>query len=125
MDDILALLAPGTGQNFLWSVFLYLIFFFGLLTLFLIPDKNMVPTILMGLVLVAAAVAKISLAQRRNPILDPGSFEMFVINVVMFVFPLVTIGMTRAKKNRSGAPAGVTALLAGLYFIVFYLFAQR
>ena len=126
-QDILALLAPGTGQNLVWSIFLYLIFFFALVTLFLMPNKNMLPTLLVSAVLLFAIVAKLSvaaLALRMTPILRNKEFGMFVINVGMFVFPLIAVGMTRARKNKSVAPALATALTAGVYFFLFWFLVQ-
>ena len=125
LSNIGTLIGPGTGQNIIWSIFLYVIFFSALITLFMIPDKNMGPTLLMATVLMAAAVAKISLAQPpREAILQRKEFGMFVINVILFVFPIIAVGMTRARKNRMSAPAIFTALIGGAYFFAFWVFAQ-
>lgn len=134
LQDILALLGPGSGINIIWSVFLYLIFFFALLALFFMPDKNMVPTLLIAAVLLFAVVAKLSLGainEGQAPILRPKDFGMFVINVGMFALPLVAVGMTRVTgvrkrgSNRAAAPSIITGLLGGVYFFAFWFFYQQ
>lgn len=124
MSDIMVYIGPGTGQNIIWSVFLYVIFFLALITLFLIPNKNMVPTLLMAGVLLCAVIAKISLAQRRGAILETKEFGMLVINVCMFIFPLIAVGLARARKNKMAAPAILTSLIAGAYFFLFWVIVQ-
>lgn len=124
LKDVATLIGPGTGQNIIWSIFLYVIFFFSIVTLFLIPDKNMIPTLLIATVLLCAVIAKISLAQTRNSILPPKHFGTYVINVAMFVLPIIAVGMTRAKKNRMAAPAILTAITGGIYFFMFWLIVQ-
>lgn len=123
-QEILRIIGPGSGRDIIWSVFLYVIFFFALFTLFTIPDKNMVPTLLMASVLLFAIVAKLSLST-RPPLLARKEFGMMVINVGMFIFPLISAGLVRARKNRTGAPAIITALIAGTYFFIFWLLEQR
>jgi hypothetical protein len=43
----------------------------------------------------------------------------------MFVFPLIGLGMTRARKNRTVIWAILTALTAGVYFFIYWLVAQH
>jgi hypothetical protein len=133
-QDILALLGPGTGANVIWSIFLYLIFFFALVALFTMPNKNMIPTLLIAAVLVFSIVAKLSIGAinaRQTPILRPGEFGMFVINAGMFALPFIAVGMTRVTgvrkrgSNRAAAPAMLTGLLGGLYFFIFWFFYQQ
>lgn len=128
-QDVIELLKPGTGQVLVWSIFLYIIFFFALITLFLMPNKNMVPTLLVAGVLLFAIVAKLSVSapnvRGMRPVMRPTDFGMFVINVGMFVFPLIAVGMTRARKNRTVAPAILTALAGAVYFFLYWLVAQH
>jgi hypothetical protein len=121
---ILRALGPGSGTDLIWSIFLYLIFFLSLIALFLIPDKNMVPTLLMAGVLLCTVIAKLSLGI-RPPILQRQEFGMMIINVVMLIFPAIALGTIRAKKNKAAAPAILTALLGGTYFFLFWLIEQR
>jgi uncharacterized membrane protein HdeD (DUF308 family) len=122
---IVRALGPGSGTDLIWSIFLYLVFFLGLITLFLIPDKNMVPTLLMAAVVLCAAIAKLSLGI-RPPILQRQEFGMMIINVLMLIFPVIAVGTIRTtKKNRASAPAILTALIGGTYFFLFWLLEQR
>src|SRR5664279_3508760 len=127
--DIITLLSPGTGQILVWSIFLYIIFFFALITLLNMPDKNMIPTLLIATTLLFSIVGKLSVSAPSvpgsQPIIRSKDFGMFVINVGMVVLPLIAVGMTRARKNRSVAPAIITALTAMVYFFLFWLVAQH
>ena len=126
-QDIVALLSPGTGQAIIWSILLYIIFFFGLITMFAMPDKNMIPTLLIASVLLFAIVAKLSVAAldlHKQTIIGKTDFGMFVINVGMFVLPLVAVGMARARKSKATAPAIITALTGGTYFFLFWFIVQ-
>lgn len=123
---IVELLSPGSGQVLIWSIFLYIIFFFGVLTLLTIPDKNMLPTLLVATVVLFAIVAKLSVSgTQREAIIKTHDFGMFVINVGMFVFPLIAVGMVRARKSRATFPALITSLTAVVYFFLYWLVAQR
>jgi hypothetical protein len=128
-QDILELLKPGGGQVIIWSIFLYIIFFFALITLLVMPNKNMVPTLLIATVLLFAIVAKLSVSapnvRGSQPVLRPKEFGMLVINAGMFLFPLIAVGMTRARKNRTIAPALITSLAGGVYFFAYWFFAQQ
>ena len=123
-QEILALLGPQTG-NMLWNILLYFIFGLGLLTLFSIPDKNMTASLLMGAVVMASVIAKLS-TSASPPILPKREFGMFLINVLMFVFPLLTAGIIRAKKkSRPVTLAIITAVFGGMYFFFFWFVEQR
>ncbi len=128
-QDIVTLLLPGSGQILVWSIFLYLIFFFAVIMLFTMPDKNMLPTLLVATTLLFAIVAKLSVSATSvrggRPIIGNKDFGMFVINVGMVVFPLIAVGMTRARKNRTVGPAIITSLIAAVYFFMFWLIAQH
>lgn len=126
LQELLRLLSPGQGQDLLWSIFLYLIFFFALLTLFLMPDKNMVPTLLTGAVLLMSIIAKVSLAS-TTPIFARGSFGMVMMNVGMAVLPLIVAGMARTNKRRSKVrgPAIFGGIFGLLYFIMYLIFVTR
>ncbi len=132
--DVVALLGPGSGQVLIWSIFLYLIFFFTVLTLIKVPDKNMVPTVLVAVTLLLAIVAKLSVSAPNigsKPIIAKRDFGMFVINIGMVVFPLIAVGMTRVssrvnrRANPSTGPAVITAVIAFVYFFMFWLIAQH
>jgi len=128
-QDILTLLLPGSGQILVWSIFLYIIFFFALIMLLTMPDKNMVPTLLTAATLLFAIVGKLSVSANNvkggRPIIGSKDFGMFVINVGMVVFPLIALGMIRARKNKTVGPAIITSLTAAVYFFLFWLIAQH
>lgn len=126
IQDALQLLALGEGQDIIWSIFLYIIFFFALVSLLLTPDKNMVPTLLIAAVLVFAIVAKISLAS-NDPILNRREFGMLVINIMMGMLPFIAAGTTRVRNRtaKSVPPAIFTGIIGTVYFMMFWLFVQR
>ncbi len=133
--DVIALLGPGSGPIIIWSIFLYLIFFFSLITLFNVPNKNMLPTVLVATTLLFAIVAKLSVSTPNvpgsKPVIGKKDFGMFVINVGMVVFPLIAVGMTRVstrtskRSNPSTGPAIITSVIAMVYFFMFWLIAQH
>lgn len=126
-QDILDLLALGTGMDLVWSIFLYVVFFLALITLFMMPDKNMVPTLLIAAVLLFAIIAKVSLAS-PDPILRRREFGFMIINVMMGVLPFIVAGMIRVGKTRRASaqvPAILTGIFGSIYFAMFLLFVQR
>ena len=127
LDDILELLALGSGLNAVWSIFLYIIFFLALLTLFTMPDKNLAPTLMIAVVLLCSVIAKISLAS-NDPIFRQREFGMMIINVAMGVLPFIVAGMIRRGKSRSttATPLSIfTGIIGTVYFLTFLLFVQR
>jgi hypothetical protein len=124
LQDILFLIGPQSGQLG-WTILLYIIFFFGLITMLVMPDKNLVPTLLIGAVLLAAVIAKLSISA-RPPILEKKEFGMLILNVIMFTFPLLSAGLIRArKKGKVIPPAIITAVFGGVYFFLFWFIEQR
>lgn len=127
LDGMLQLLALGTGLDMIWSIFLYIIFFLALLTLFTMPDKNMVPTLLIAGVLLFTVIAKISLAS-NDPIFRRREFGMMVLNVAIGVLPFIVAGMVRRGKVRR-SNTQVLSILTGIfgtvYFLMFLIFIQR
>ena len=127
LDDILELLALGSGINALWSIFLYIIFFLALLTLFTMPDKNQVPTLMIAVVLLCAVIAKISIAS-NDPIFRQRDFGMMIINIATGVLPFIVAGMIRRGKTRrtTATPLAIfTGLIGTVYFLMFLVFVQR
>jgi hypothetical protein len=133
--DIVALLGPGTGQNIIWSIMLYIIFFLALITLFRTPDKNMIPTLLIGTVLLFTIVAKLSISSGNvpgsKPIIPKTAFGMYAINVAIAVLPLIAVGMTRTtsrvsrRSNPAAATAIITSLIGMVYFFGYWLAVQQ
>jgi quinol-cytochrome oxidoreductase complex cytochrome b subunit len=128
-SQIVALLGFGSGTDIIWNILLYLLFFLSLFAMFRMPDKNMVPTLLIGAVLACIVIAKISIMADyigEDPVLTKREFGMFVVNGMIVVFPFVAAGMVRAKKKGVViGPAIVTGILAFIYFFLFGLVEQR
>jgi hypothetical protein len=124
IQDILFLIGPTSGQLG-WNILLYIIFFFALVTMLVMPDKNLISTLLIAAVLLATVVAKLSLSA-RPPIIPSDDFLMYVLNAMMFVFPLLVAGLVRAKKKGRVVPAAImTSLFGGVYFFIFWFLVQR
>ncbi len=130
-QDILSFLLP-TSTYLIFDIVLYVIFFLSLLTMTLLPDKNMVPTLLAAGVMLFAIIGKLSLAALQygeRPIMRKADFGMYVINVGMLVFPLIAVGLTRKTRSNQQVKSTPFAILAGLaggvYFFMFWVVHQR
>lgn len=122
INDIGRLLLPRSGVELLWDIFLYLIFFLALVTMLLIPDKNMTPTLLISVVLLSAVIDKLEVFS------NPKNFGVFIIHVAMFAIPFIVAGTIRVrvgKPIKAAAPAIITGVFGGLYFFIFWLVEQR
>ncbi len=128
-QQILQLFAPGSGQQIIWSIFLYLAFFFALITLFLIPDKNMLSTVTMAAVLIFIIVAKVSIMRPGTvfPTSDRFSFGVFAMNIGIGVLPIIVAGMIRSgkRKSKAQAPAIFTGIIGLVYWFLYWLIVQR
>ncbi|MDX2140630.1 MAG: hypothetical protein SF123_21285 [Chloroflexota bacterium] len=131
MDAILNYLslapAGGVSNAIIYSIFLYLIFILALITLFLMPDKNLVPTLLTGAVLMAAVLAKLVTAGANVGGFRPEQFGMLIVNVIPFLCPFLVAGMTRTRKRTNPVPplAILTGLLGGVYMFIYGFFVMR
>lgn len=115
-DKILAQLGPGSPPGLIWNIMLYIIFLLAVITMFMQSDKQSSTTMMMGGVGAMAVIAKLNIFEATN-------LGSLVINVGMFVLPLIVAGITKAKK--SAGPAIFTGILAGLYFFGYWLLVQR
>lgn len=115
-QQIIQRLAPRSGVELIYDILLYIIFFLALIVMFMQSDKQLVPTILAGLVGALAVIAKLN-------VFDPKAFGSLVINAGIFVFPIIVAGITRAK--RSQGPAIIAGVLGGIYFFLFWVVSQR
>lgn len=131
-QDILDALGPRSGVALLYDILLYLIFFFGLINTFLIPDKQIGVTVMNFTVMGLALASKLLIEVEGNPnpsaILVPTDFAVLPINVAIFVIPLLMAGMLRSVKGkRSNAmfPALIMGLMGGAYFFLFWAQEQN
>ena len=118
---------PVIQPVILFSLLIYIIFVLALITLFVMPDKNLVSTLLTAGVLMAAVIAKLITGGAVIPGFRPAQFGMLIINVLPFLFPFLVAGMTRTRKRSNPViPLGIlTGIFGGIYFFSFWLIAQR
>lgn len=122
-QQLLALLGPRSGQELIFDILLYVIFAIGFVTMILVPDKQLMPSLIMIAVLALTLVAKLDYLT----LLEPTNIGVLAINVGIFVLPLVVAGMVRSRKGTPRAmwPAIITGLIGGGYFFIFWALAQR
>ena len=128
LSDIVDALAPRDGELLIIDILLYLVFIVGLVTSFLIPDKQMFPSLLMFAVLGMTVVAKLLIGDHTSAILEPCQLPVLPINVSIFVLPLIVAGMVRnvkGKPPKARWPAVITGLAGGGYFFLFWALQQR
>jgi hypothetical protein len=116
LQDILAKLAPRSGVELLYDLFLYVMFFLAVIVMFMQSDKQTFPTILMAAVAACAVIAKLN-------VLKPKDFATLIINIAMGVVPLIVAGISKAKKSVPLAVIG--GVIGVVYFIIFWLVSQR
>jgi len=122
-NQILARLGPRTGTDLLFDILLYTIFGLGFVTMLLVPDKQLLASMIMVLVLFMAVLAKIEL-------FGPTDFAVFVINVGMWVLPWIVAGMVRAPHRykrvspKAMLPGILTGILGAGYFFLFWALKQ-
>jgi hypothetical protein len=125
-QEILAELGPKPekfgGLGLLFDIMLYVIFLLGLVTMALIPDKQLLATLLMVAVVGMAVISKIGVPR----IFDQCSFVPLVLNAGMFTLPLIVAGMVRQRGGtpKALAPSALMGLLGGAYFFLFWAAVQ-
>lgn len=126
-DQIVAAIGPRTGdpQKLMWDIFLYLIFFVALVNMFIIPDKQLMVTILNFIVMAFAVVSKLLVG--NGTLLEVDELPVLVLNVGMFVVPLIMAGALRnvGKKPPNRWPSLIMGALGGGYFFLFWALEQR
>ncbi len=137
-EDIGQLLGPRQGQDLLFDIMLYLIFFLGLINSLLIPDKQLFQTMLNVSVVAVAILSKLLVGGVLYDPFDssvgllrtfpPCDFPVLIMNVWMFVIPLIVAGMLRAVKGKktNAVPISIImGLLGGAYFFLFWATKQQ
>lgn len=123
MDAIVDLLRPDA----LAHLFLYVLFFLGLVLLFVMPEKNEIPQYL---VFALIFIVIIDFLRTRDPngFPVPGAehngFFTFLIHIAMAMIPFIVAGMTRKQGRKGGAviPIGLlTGFIAGLYALLSFV----
>ena len=128
LSDILDAIGPRSGDQLILDILLYAIFIIGLITSLLVPDKQMFVQMLMFLVVAMALVAKLLIGKHASAIFDECDLPTLIINIIMFVSPMISAGMLRpvkGKRSKAMLPAIFTGLLGGGYFFLYWLFEIR
>ena len=115
-QDIINRLMPRSGLGLIYDLLLYAIFILMLIVMFMQSDKQLVPTMISGLVGALAVIAKLN-------VFDPLAFGALVVNAGIFVLPIIVAGITKAKNSQ---PLAIIAgVLGGVYFFMFWFISQR
>lgn len=127
VQELLALLGPRSNRGFaylLLDILLYILFALGFITMILVPDKQLLPSLIMIGVLGLIIIAKLDYV---GGMLQPKELPVLAINVAIFVLPLMVAGMVRSRMGTPRAmwPAIVTGLFGGGYFFLFWALVQR
>jgi hypothetical protein len=154
VQDILGLLGPRTGNLpntsipyedhvLFLDLLLYAVFFFALINMFLIPDKQLLASMLNFLVIGLIVVSKLVITPcperlgKENPACFVTDYQLSSVHIVVlpinagiFVIPLTIAGMVRKTSKYAGPPPAMyTGALAGLlgggYFFLFWALEQR
>jgi hypothetical protein len=118
MDQIGNILRPDTVA----AIFLYILFFLGLVLLFVIPEKNETPQYLVFGMVFLVIVDFLRARSTDFPI--PGSdnqgFFTFLIHIAIAIMPLIAGTMTRKQGRKGGAalPVGLLTFFIGATFAI-------
>ena len=119
--------AGGLANATLFSIILYILFALAVIVLVIMPDKNLLPTLLIAGVLLAVVIAKLITAGANIGGFRPREFGVLIINVIPFLFPMLVAGMVRTRKRSNPVvPLGILmGFFGGVYFFLFWFFLQR
>ena len=123
MNQILRYLDPRT--DFIWGWFLYAIIVLSVVVLLMQKRGDLQITIFMSIPILAALIDKVAVTpagSAQGP-LDRTLFVTFAMRIAMFVFPLITAGMTKWEKSR--LPAILCGTTALIYMFMRWFFEQR
>ena len=91
----------------LWGWMIYIVIVLSLITLFMQKENSpFLITLLLAGGVMAALMEKIQVFSLNN-------FGAFILRIIMMVFPLIVVGMTKSPKSRGFALGA--AIMAGLY----------
>lgn len=137
LSDIGRLLAPRQGTYLLFDILLYLLFFFGMVNTLLIPDKQLFQSLLNLSVVGVAVLSKLLVGGILYSPIDeygnaftfpPCEFPVLVMNVWMFVAPLLVAGLLRSVKGKRTKALEVSLAMGafgGAYFFLFWATQQQ
>lgn len=124
LGEVISNLGPRDGYE-IFDVFLYVIFFVGLITMGLIPEKQLFASLLNMSVIGMAIISKLLVGDTVNTsaILAPDHFATFALNAGMFVVPFIVAGLVRSHKGKPSKaimPAIFMGIVGGAYFFLFW-----
>ncbi len=128
LADIIDALGPRSGMDLLWDIFLYTIFLLGMINMALIPEKQLMASLLNFLIIGLAVVSKLLVGDHNSAIFAKDDLETMVLNIGMFVTPMLIAGMLRShrgKKSKAMMPAIFMGIVGGAYFFLFWAVEQN
>jgi hypothetical protein len=120
-QGILRRLGPSQSMpGLLFDIMRYLIFILAFITMLMVPDKQLMASLLMTAVLGIVVLVKLE-------VFGPTELITLALNCGLFVIPFIVAGMLRGRNRMARAvyPALLTGLLGGGYFFLFWALAQR
>jgi hypothetical protein len=120
-QEIIRRLGPSQSfPNILFDILRYLIFILAFITMLMVPDKQLLASLLMTAVLGVVILVKLE-------IFSPVELPTLALNCALFVIPFIVAGMLRGRNRMARAvyPALLTGLLGGGYFFLFWALVQR
>lgn len=127
MEDILQAVGQILAPNQPLDFFLYAIFILAIAMSFFIPDKNVQPSMLMGIVILCVIIDKVTTSPFGGQIPIPGfdgGFGTMLIRVGMAILPFMSAGLvrTRGRQSKAAIPLGiVTGIVGSVYLIIFMI----
>lgn len=120
-QQILQLLGPRQGVGLLFDILLYIIFFLGIIGLFMQSDKQLIATLLVAGSLLAAVLAKLQFFDGQY-VLGIYGFGALITNAVLLLTSALAAGLTKAKRSRPFLI--IMAVLAAVYFFLYWFLTQ-
>jgi hypothetical protein len=111
-SEIISRLGLGTGNQVIYSIFLYLIFFFALIAFFTQKEPNNSVLFFLAGTLLIALVDKVAVPG----LLRPRELAVLLGRGMLFVLPILAAGVTRAPRTRNLSI--ITAFIGFVYFMI-------
>jgi hypothetical protein len=93
-----------------------MMFILNLIAFFMQDDRDLPSTLAVGGTLALLVIAKLNL-------IEPADLLSLILNVSIFVIPIIVTGMSKAKKSK--ALTAIAGFLGGVYFFGYWAFFQR
>ncbi|MEL6268748.1 MAG: hypothetical protein AAFV33_12000 [Chloroflexota bacterium] len=114
--EIMAQLSLNSDPGLLWNLLIYTCFFLNLIAFFMQDDKDLMSTLTIGGTLALLMIAKLN-------IVEPKALLSLIMNVCIFVFPIIVTGMSKAKKSKP--LTAIAGFFGAVYFFGYWAFFQR